>query len=60
MTVILISTSFQDIKVIIFRSFLKGCDMRPEELDSIVNELYRKISSEIDCKTCAKRSVPCH
>jgi Fe-S-cluster containining protein len=36
-----------------FRSFLKGCDLPSEEIDSIVHRLYRKIASEIDCKTCA-------
>ncbi len=36
-----------------FRSFLKSCDMQPEKIDSIVNGLYKKISSQIDCKTCA-------
>ncbi len=36
-----------------FRSFLKSCDKQSEEIDSIVNELYRKISSQIDCRTCA-------
>jgi hypothetical protein len=36
-----------------FRSFLKGCDATIEEIDSIVYELYQKISSEIDCTICA-------
>lgn len=36
-----------------FRSFLKRCDIPPEKIDSIVHELYQKVSSEIDCKTCA-------
>lgn len=36
-----------------FRSFLKTCDTPPEKIDSIVHRLYRKISSQIDCKTCA-------
>lgn len=36
-----------------FRSFLKGCDIPSEKIDSIVQKLYQKISSEIDCKTCA-------
>ncbi len=36
-----------------FRAFLKRCHIPPEEIDSIVHRLYRKISSQIDCKTCA-------
>lgn len=36
-----------------FRSFLKGCDIPSKKIDSIVHKLYQKISSEIDCKTCA-------
>ncbi len=36
-----------------FRSFLKRCNLPSEEIDSIVHKLYRKIASEIDCKTCA-------
>ncbi|MCE8425550.1 MAG: YkgJ family cysteine cluster protein [Candidatus Methanoperedens sp.] len=36
-----------------FRSFLKGCDISEEKIDSIVHELYQKVSSEIDCRTCA-------
>ncbi len=36
-----------------FRSFLKGCDIPSKKIDSIVYELYQKISSEIDCRTCA-------
>jgi len=27
--------------------------MQPEKIDSIVNGLYKKISLQIDCKTCA-------
>jgi len=34
-----------------FRTFLKGCDSK--QVDSIVHRLYREISSEIDCRTCA-------
>ncbi len=34
-----------------FRAFLKRYNSR--RLDSIVHRLYREISSEIDCKTCA-------
>jgi len=33
-----------------FCSFLKGCDL--EEIDIIVQRLYRSISSKIDCKIC--------
>ncbi len=36
-----------------FRSFLKGCDISKKKMDSIVHKLYKKVSSEIDCKTCA-------
>ncbi|MBA7537581.1 hypothetical protein ES705_29850 [subsurface metagenome] len=36
-----------------FRSFLKGCDISEEKIDSIVHKLYQKVSSEINCKTCA-------
>ena len=35
-----------------FRTFLKWHD-GPIEIDSLVHDLYRKISSEIDCKQCA-------
>ena len=36
-----------------FRAFLKGYDATIEEIDSVVHELFRKISSEIDCTECA-------
>ncbi|MDH4205344.1 MAG: YkgJ family cysteine cluster protein [Desulfobacteraceae bacterium] len=36
-----------------FRSFLKGCDISLEDLDSIVHELFDYVSSEIDCTKCA-------
>lgn len=36
-----------------FRSFLKGCDISEEKIDLIVHELYKKVSSEIDCRACA-------
>ena len=36
-----------------FRSFLKGCGISEEKIDSIVHKLYKKVSSEIDCRTCA-------
>ena len=36
-----------------FRSFLKGYDATIEKMDSIVYELYQRISSEIDCTDCA-------
>ena len=36
-----------------FRSFLKGCDIPEEKIDSRVQELYLNVSSEIDCRTCA-------
>jgi len=36
-----------------FRSSLKGCDISEDKIDLIVHELYKKVSSEIDCRTCA-------
>ncbi|ODS35100.1 MAG: hypothetical protein A7316_04410 [Candidatus Altiarchaeales archaeon WOR_SM1_86-2] len=36
-----------------YRSFLKGCDISEEDIDSIVHKLYVQMSSEIDCKKCA-------
>ena len=36
-----------------FRSFLKGYGIPTEEIDSLVHNLYQKVSSEIDCKKCA-------
>ena len=36
-----------------FRSFLKECDISIEKIDSITHKLFKKVSSEIDCKTCA-------
>ncbi len=36
-----------------FRTFLKGIDMRSEELDALVHGLYRDISSQINCLDCA-------
>jgi hypothetical protein len=36
-----------------FRSFLKGCDIPEEKIDSMVHEIYQKVSSGIDCRTCA-------
>ena len=36
-----------------FRSFLKGCDIPSEKIDSIVHKLYQKVSSGIDCESCA-------
>jgi Fe-S-cluster containining protein len=36
-----------------FRSFLKGYDADPEEIDSIVHKLNQSTSSQIDCTTCA-------
>lgn len=35
-----------------FRSHLKSSDLSPEEIDQIVHELCKQISSQIDCKTC--------
>ena len=36
-----------------FRSFLKGYDGPARRIDSIVHDLYQRISAEIDCKQCA-------
>ena len=36
-----------------YRSFLKGCDISDEDIDSIVHKVYVQISAEIDCKKCA-------
>ena len=36
-----------------FRSFLKFVDLEMEELDSIVHDIYQKVSSQIDCTKCA-------
>ena len=36
-----------------FRSFLKECGISRDKIDSIEHRLYKKVSSEIDCKTCA-------
>jgi hypothetical protein len=35
-----------------FRSFLKQCDIPPEEIDRIVHELYEQASTEVDCTAC--------
>lgn len=35
-----------------FRTFLKNHDIEVEELDQIVNELYQKVSKNIDCCSC--------
>jgi len=35
-----------------FRSFLKICDILPQEVDSIVHNLYQEVSAKIDCKDC--------
>lgn len=36
-----------------FRSFLKRCNIPFKKIDSSVHRLYREISSQVDCKTCA-------
>jgi hypothetical protein len=36
-----------------FRSFLKESDVPSEEIDRIVNELYKETSIKIDCTSCA-------
>jgi len=35
-----------------FRSFLKELDLKGEELDAIVHQLFKDISSQIDCCSC--------
>lgn len=35
-----------------FRTNLKGCDLRPREIDAIVHRLWALVSSNIDCRTC--------
>ena len=35
-----------------FRTYLKGCDIEPEALDTIVHRLYAQVSSKIDCGAC--------
>jgi hypothetical protein len=34
------------------RFYLKSSDVTPEKIDDIAHELYKKISSRIDCKIC--------
>ena len=36
-----------------FRCFLKGSDLEASKIDSIVAELYREVSAQIDCTDCA-------
>ncbi len=35
-----------------FRSFIKGCDLKIEELDAIVHRLNNAVSAKIDCQSC--------
>jgi hypothetical protein len=44
-----------------FRSFLKGYDIKVQELDSIVHGLFKEVSREIDCTACGNccRFDPC-
>lgn len=35
-----------------FRCFLKGSDLSVSKIDSIVKELYREVSAQIDCTQC--------
>ena len=35
-----------------FRTFLKGIDLEPEEVDAIVHKHYEEISARIDCREC--------
>jgi hypothetical protein len=36
-----------------FGTFLKGCDMEPEELDRLVAKITRRVWAGIDCTKCA-------
>ena len=36
-----------------FRAFLKRSDMPLERIDRMVHRLYERISSQMDCKSCA-------
>jgi Fe-S-cluster containining protein len=36
-----------------FRRFLKTCNLDTKEIDSIVRQVYREVSYQIDCKACA-------
>jgi uncharacterized protein len=36
-----------------FRSFLKASDWSTNKIDSTVHQLYREVSSQIDCTSCA-------
>jgi uncharacterized protein len=36
-----------------FRDRLRACDLSLEEIDQIVHELTKNISSQIDCRACA-------
>ncbi|UCH94116.1 MAG: YkgJ family cysteine cluster protein [Candidatus Aminicenantes bacterium] len=36
-----------------FRRFLKTCNLGSKEIDAIVHQVYREVSSQIDCKACA-------
>jgi len=35
-----------------FRFYLKSSDVTPEKINDIVHELYKQISSRMDCKIC--------
>ena len=44
-----------------FRCFLKGSDLSVERIDSVVNDLNRKVSAQIDCTeygNCCKVAQP--
>ena len=36
-----------------FRAFLKWCRIPTKTIDSIVHRIYKQVSAQIDCKTCA-------
>ena len=36
-----------------FRKFLKTCNLDTKEIDTIVRQVYREVSSQIDCTACA-------
>jgi len=35
-----------------FRTFLKGIDLEPDELDAVVHKHYEEVSTRIDCREC--------
>ncbi len=43
-----------------FRSFLKWVDLSVEEIESVVQDIYRNVSGAIDCRqrNCCKEVTP--